>query len=145
MFRFLFNLIFVSVIFLVGYSMGGGKVVDYRHYYLNLKESLTEKTRGMSSETSAVRIQFNLTDASRILSSVESDMMEKNFGIALDKLAIVKKRVDKAIASAPDTERRPLIEIRSAVEEIRVATVRFDMEAIGKIRKVINTIDAMYR
>lgn len=133
MFRAFFLLLLLSASFGAGYFFGAAGTTEVKKNYMNLKEEMLSKTRGLETEVSMMRVRMNLTEARGFLNAAGDEVKRKNFGDAENQAGKAKERITKAISLASDTQKKNLTPIQSEIDSIQNAIRKLDPKVLGKI------------
>ena len=143
MFRFLGLLVLLAAAFSLGYYTGQHPVGELNKSLRGLVQPFQEQSRKFLDSTfglqSALTVRQGLVDGKAAIVQAKSEVLDRNYGNAVDELAKAAERLEAARDAESGEERK--LKIRLLVAKVRETQARL---ASGKDTST-KTLDAMQR
>lgn len=115
----LFILLLLLFSFGTGYYFGMSGKIEIKNNFTRLKDEMAVKTRGLEAEVSSMRARMNLIEAREFLGMARSEVQNKNFGEAEERINRAKERVAKAISLSSDEQKKRLAPFQTEIDSIQ--------------------------
>jgi len=143
MIKMFISLLFMGVVFSVGYYLGTSGVKEVKGNMAGLKEELVTKTHKLEGEVSAIRFRLYMDEVITSLASSKTDLTDKNFGTAAAKIQKASESLSSALALANEFQKKVLTPLPTELRAIHDNVLQMDGTAVVKISGIEKEISKL--